>query len=378
MTKQKPPQGIQLTPLDEGFRENPYPTFANMLRRSPVYRDDEFNRVIVSQHDDVAAILRDKKIWSDPRKANPDSMVRQFLSRDDEAPSMLLMDDPDHKRLRSLVNKAFTPRAVEEMRPRVREIAVELLDEIEADEFDFMDSYAGPLPTIVIAEMLGVDRGLRKEFKAWSDASVFSSFNPFCSDEEREAGDAARTALNDLFKSEIAARRRDGGEDLIAGNVTTTDLLGNGVKALIDHPSEMEKLRNDPDLIENTVEEMLRFDSPVTNSGRVAHEEMEVGGCPIHKGESITTFLGAANHDPSINPDPERFDVTREKIHHQSFGGGRHHCLGAPLARLEAQEGVACLLERYKALEASPKGYIYRTLPSFRGMTNYWVRGTRA
>jgi hypothetical protein len=161
---------------------------------------------------------------------------------------------------------------------------------------------------------------------------------------------------------------------LIAGNVTTTDLIGNGVKALLDHPQELAKLRARPELINNAIEEILRYDSPVTNSGRNVQREQSMRGCPMNLGDSITVSLAAANHDPEANPNPERFDIERADIQHQSFGGGKHTCLGAPLARVEAQEGITALLQRFPTLRPSARGLKYRSIPSFRGLSEYWLQ----
>ena len=395
------PQGIALTPLDPAFRDNPYPILDTLRAAGGVLRDDGLKRYICTRHDDVKAILRDKDMWSDPRKANPGTFTREFLGDEDQEPSMLLMDDPGHRRLRMLVSKPFTPAAVERWRGRVRETVEHVLNGIDDTEFDLIARFAGPIPTVVIAQMLGIDPSMHGAFKQWSDASTKIAFNPFSSEEEIAEGIKAGEALNAFFKEEIRARRAAPGEDLIsdmiraeeagetlseseiiqqcnllliAGNVTTTDLIGNGVKALLDHPEQMGKLRAHPELIENAVEEMLRFDSPVTNSGRIANRQVEVSGCPVGKGESLSTSLAAANHDPDVYPDPEAFDIEREDTHHQSFGGGRHLCLGAHLARLEAQEAILGLLRRYSALDHSPRGHQYAQVPSFRGMTEFWVK----
>ena len=315
---------------------------------------------------------------------------------------MLLMDEPGHRRLRSLVSSSFTPAAVERWRPRIRKVVDMVLADISTNEFNLIMEFAGPVPTVVIAEMLGIDPARRGDFKQWSDESVKVSFNPFSQPEERARGDRARDMLEAFFATEIAARRHHPGDDLIsdmiraeeggdrltesemiqqcnllliAGNVTTTDLIGNAVKALLDNPAELEKLRANPDLIVNTVEEALRFDSPVVNSGRIPDRDIHVGGCPVHRGESLSTSLAAANHDPSIYPQPQRFDVTRQDTHHQSFGGGRHLCLGAHLARAEAQEAILGLIGRFPKLRLSPKGHVYHAIPSFRGMSEFWVQG---
>jgi cytochrome P450 len=400
------PQGIALTAVDEKFREDPYEVLDGVRSEAPVLHDEQLKRYVYTRHDDVKAILRDKNLWSDPRKANPGTFSAEFLSRrgePDQEPSMLLMDEPGHRRLRMLVSASFTPAAVERWRGKVRETVEQVLDDIDtagSGEFDLIERFAGPIPTVVIAQMLGIDPELHGAFKAWSDASVKVGFNPFSSPEDIAAGDAAQQALNDFFVEEIGRRRKALGDDLIsdmiraetagekltekemvsqcnlllvAGNVTTTDLIGNGVKALLDFPEQLEKLRADPELIENAVEEMLRYDSPVTNSGRIADREVDFGGCPVHKGESLSTSLAAANHDPEVYPDPHVFDIERVDTHHQSFGGGRHLCLGAHLARLEAQEAILGLLRRYPVLRHSLRGHTYAAVPSFRGMTEFWV-----
>jgi cytochrome P450 len=393
------PNGIQLTPFDPEFQRNPHAVLDRLREVAPALRDDQLKRWFLTRHEDVRAVLRDKDLWSDPRKANADSFVRMIIA-DDGEPSMLFMDDPDHKRLRGLINKAFTPKAVESMRARVRAIAEELLGVIHATEFDLIDALAAPLPVMVIAEMLGIDAGDHARFKQWSDTAVSAFFNPFRSAEDSERSAAARQALDSAFQHHIDARRRAPGNDLIsamvlaeeagdsmtdieiigqcnllliAGNVTTTDLIGNGVKALLDHPNELAKLRARPALIGNAVEEMLRYDSPVTQSGRTANREMTIRGCPIHTGESISVSLAAANHDPAVHQEPHRFDIERANPSHESFGGGRHFCLGAPLARVETQEAIAALLARYPTLGIGRTPYTYRTIPGFRGLASFWV-----
>lgn len=396
------PVGVALTALDEAFREDPYPVLHKIRDSARVLHDDELGRYIYTHHDDVKAILRDRDLWSDPRKAAPGTFTREFLGNEDEEPSMLLMDEPDHRRLRMLVSKPFTPAAVERWRDPVRATVQNVLDEIKDDEFDLIARFAGPIPTIVIAQMLGIDPEKRESFKEWSETSVKIAFNPFSTPEQLEAGQQAGEALNDFFSREIESRRQNLGNDLlsdmiraeeegekltvseivgqcnlllIAGNVTTTDLIGNGVKALLDNPEQLEKLRADRGLIRNAVEEMLRFDSPVTNSGRIANRRIDFGGCPVEARESLSTSLSAANRDPAVYPEPDKFNIEREDTHHQSFGGGRHLCLGAHLARLEAQEAILGLLDRYPRLTHADRGHTYSAVPSFRGMTDFWVRG---
>ncbi len=397
---EKLPSGIELTPLDDAYRADPYPKLHKLRTAAPVHADPDFANVFTTRHQDVQKILRDKEMLSDPRKASENDLSRRFAPEGDQQLSMLFMDDPDHRRLRNLVNKAFTPRAVEDMRPRIRQIVFDLLDAIEGQEFDLIASLAAPLPSIVIAEMLGIDASKHHDFKEWSDISTDVFFNMFPTDDQIAQAEIARDNLNTLFREEIDKRRGTNSNDLIgamvraeedgdclsteevvsqcnlllvAGNVTTTDLIGNGVKALLDHPDQFEKLKADPTLIENAVEEMLRFDSPVVNSGRIAPQDMELDGCPVHKGQSITTSLGAANRDPAVHPNPDAFDVARQNIQHQSFGGGRHFCLGAPLARVEGQEAVLGIIERYPNLRHGDRGHTYKSVPGFRGMSEFWV-----
>ena len=403
------PKGVQLTPFDPQFRDHPYEVLKSLRERAPVLHDDQFNRWFLTRFDDVRQILRDKDMSADPRKANPASYIARIAAltgatqSNSTAVSMLFMDDPDHRRVRGLVNKAFTLKAVEALRPRVREIATGLLAQIKDAEFDLMTSFAGVLPVIVIAEMLGIDPADRESFRRWSEVSVAAFFNPFRTPEQSEAAMQAQQELNDYFQRMIELRRvapradlisdmvhaEEAGDHmtdqeivtqcnllLIAGNVTTTDLIGNGVKALLDHPQELAKLRARPELINNAIEEMLRYDSPVTNSGRNVQRELSLRGCPMHLGDSITVSLAAANHDPEVNPDPQRFDIERANIQHQSFGGGKHSCLGAPLARVEAQEGITALLLRFPNLQPSPRGLKYRAIPSFRGMSEYWLQSS--
>ncbi|MFN0095460.1 MAG: cytochrome P450 [Dehalococcoidia bacterium] len=391
--------GLAATSFDPGFRENPHEILDKLRESGAVVQDTVIRRYLVSQAEAVEAVLRDRELCVDPRKAPPDSFLRMLNRNADEQPqgtqSMLFLDPPDHDRLRGLVNKAFTPKAVDRMAPRIQEIADELLDKLAAKPgFDLIAEFSAPLPTIVIAEMLGVDPKDQARFKAWSDAIIIS-FNPLMNDEQRKALEAARDEMNAYLRHVIAERRASPREDLIsgmvaaeeagdflsddeivtmisllllAGNLTTTDLIGNGVLALLKNPEQLQKLRDDPSLITNAVEEMLRFDPPVTQSGRIVVKDTSVAGCPIPAGSSISPLLLAANHDPAFNPDPHRFDITRAQVSHVSFGGGRRYCLGAPLARLEARIAVLSLVQRIPNLRLAEQKLEYRAIPAFRGL----------
>jgi cytochrome P450 len=319
----------------------------------------------------------------------------ELFRRDDDEPSILFLDPPDHTRLRGLVSKAFTPRAVERMAPRIQQVVDELLDSVAgAKTFDLMAAFAGPLPTIVIAEMLGVDPADRDDFKRWSDESVMG-FNPILSDEERARVEAASQAMRDHLQRAITERRTSPRDDqisamiaveeagdqltngeivtmcsllLAAGNVTTTDLIGNAVLALLRHPDQLAALQGDPSLIKNAVEEILRFDGPVVETGRIALNDLDIDGHAVQPGDSIITSLAAANHDPAVYSEPDRFNIKRQDVHHHAFGGGIHYCLGAPLARLEAQIAVGTLVRRFPNLRLADEALEWRRLPVFRGL----------
>jgi cytochrome P450 len=396
------PTGIQLMALDPDFRDNPYPILAELRAREPIHYDEQFSRYVFTRHDDVFAILRNPDYWSDPRKGLEGGFAREYLGRGDEEPSMLLMDEPEHQRLRNLVRRPFTPGAVEQWRSRTREIAKRVIDDVEEGEFDLTARIAKPIPTVVIAELLGIDPKHHERFKRWSDASIKVGFSPINDPADVAAAQEAEDALVAFFQEEIDKRKGHPGEDLIssmltareagdrltdaeiisqctllllAGNLTTTDLIGNAVNALIRHPDQLEKLRERPELMKNAIDEVLRYDSPVTNSGRIAHEDIEIDGVKIRKGESLSVSLAAANRDPAVYPDPDRFDIEREDTHHQAFGGGRHFCLGSHLARLEAAETLFELMSRFSRLSLGEGGHRYAANPSFRGFEEFWVRG---
>jgi cytochrome P450 len=400
------PEGVQLTPLDDAFREDPNPTFHLLQQRAPVHRDRAFGRFVLTRHDEVLRVMRDLEFWVDVRKSTDDDYFRRAaierIEASEREQSMLGLDDPEHKRLRNLVSGAFTPRAVDKWQPIVEQVARDLVEAVEGqDEFDLVEALANPLPAIAIAKLLGVDESKQADFKVWSEVSVTAGFNPFASDEEKAAADQAQKSLDAVFVAEIAKRRESPSDDLIgkmvtaneegdqlteaeiatmcglllvAGNVTTSDLIGNGVKALCEHPEQLAKLQANPDLLPNAIEEMLRFDPPVTQSGRIAPYDFEIGGVPIKQGQSFTTVLAAANRDPDIYPDPDKFDVEREDTHHQSFGGGAHLCLGAHLARLEAREAIGALVRRFPKLRAADKPCTWKRVPGFRGLSEYWLR----
>ena len=397
---QTPPAlGMRLSPVNPEYQKDPFTLLDEVREQGRAVYDEMFGRYIVSRFEDVQAILNDRDLNVDPRKADESSLMASFRQRfagDNREPSMLFLDPPDHTRLRGLVSKAFTPRAIEQMRDRIGEIANELLDKVEGQSsFDLMTAFCQPYPTIVIAEMLGVDPKDQADFKRWTDDGVAAGFDPFASEETQKRAKVAREQLEEYLRKAIAERRAEPKDDLItallhaedegnffndeevvsmialllgAGNVTTTDLLGNGVKNLLQNPEQVRILRDDPSLVTNAVEEMLRYEGPVTFTGRIAVDDRELAGCPMHKGQSVTLAIGGANYDPRLHKDPHKFDVTREDIDHVAFGGGRRYCLGAPLARLEAQIGLKTLLDRFPNLRMPEQELVWKTVPGFRGL----------
>ncbi len=392
------PTGAELTALDPAFRADPYPVLSRLREREPVHYDGVINRWVLTRREDIERLLRDRTMSVDPRKANEGTFMRIFERFHDF--SMLFEDPPVHTRLRGLVSKAFTARAVERLAPRIREIAGELLSAVAGrGRFDVIEAFAEPLPVIVIAEMLGVDPADREDFKRWSDGQAMN-LNPLLTDEQRAAVGEADRELEDYLQRVLAARRANPRNDLIsamiaaeeagdqltdaeivtmcelllaAGNVTTRDLIGNGLWVLLRHPEQLKTLRADPSLITNAVEEMLRFESPVVQTARIPMADLEIGGCPIRRGESVAAVLAAGNRDPGPCPDPDRFDIMRANVTHHSFGGGAHFCLGAPLARLEAQIAILAFLQRFPRLRLADEPLEWRALPGFRGLTHLWV-----
>jgi hypothetical protein len=397
------PTGTALTHLDPVFRERPN-EYLDMLRsREPVHQDRTFDRVVLTRAVDVEAVVNDRSLASDPRKSRLGSFSREQLKVDEAfRPLILHMDDPDHKRVRALIVRAFNHAAVDAMRLRITEVACGLLADIDDPScFDIMDAYARPLPTIAIALMLGVDTARCHDFKRWSDGKM-QMFNPRRTPEQTALLATCDAALDGYFAEAIQERRRerradlissliDAEEDegqldeaeiigvcnglLIAGNVTTTDLIGNAVLALLRHPNELGKLLADPTLVRGAVEEVLRYDSPVIHATRIATEAMQIGGCPVAAGQTINAMLYAANHDPEVHPDPERFDIERPDKRHIAFGGGAHFCLGAPLARVEAQIALSMLFERFPKLRLRTERPLERrTMANFNGLEALWVR----
>ncbi len=380
--------GIAYNPVASRSTQNPYPSYAALRNKGQAHRSRLLNAWIFGHYRDVDAILRDWRCFSnDGRKAAPPPGKRTIMP-DTGKPSMLSLDPPDHRRLRSLVSKAFTPRAINALEAEVRSLMHELVDGIEdLSGFDLMEKVAKPLPVIVIAEMLGVPPEDRPRFRGWSDRRA-RLLEPTISAAEREDGDRAADALDAYFAPIVEQRRAEPQDDilsalaraeeegdrlderemltmlrllLVAGNETTVNLIGNGMLALLRHPDQLQRLRDDPSLIPTAVEELLRYDSPVQLDIRRVVEDCEVNGFPVKRGDDIMVLIGGANRDPEQFENPDDLDVGRSGGSHISFGRGIHACIGAPLARMEARIAIEVLLERFSSIRlAGPP-------PRFRG-----------
>ncbi len=393
--------GVAYNPLSDRTAQDPYPVYAALREKDPVHRSRLMNAWMFARHADIDAILRDhRNFGSDPRKGTLTARQQAMLPAPDEL-TMLLLDPPDHRRLRALVNKAFTPRAVEALEPRIRETLAALLDDIDdPGGFDLMRAVAHPLPVIVIAEMLGVPHQDRARFAVWS-AQRARLLEPTVSPRERAAAEVATAEFDAFFRAIIEKRRaapeddilsalvqaEDEGERLneretlnmlrlllIAGNETTTNLIGNGMLALLRNPDQLRRLREDPGLIPSAVEELLRFDSPVQATFRRALADCEVNGFELRKRDNLVVLVGSANRDPGAFADPDRLDIGRGEAAHLSFGRGIHHCLGAPLARLEGRIVLEMLLERFPRIALRDDRPRFRKSIVLRGLRSLPVR----
>ena len=393
--------GVVYNPLSVRMAQDPYPVYAALRTRDPVHQSRLMNAWLFTRHTDVDAILRNHHHFgNDPRKGTLSRWQRANLPAPDDF-SMLLLDPPDHKRLRALVNKAFTPKAVNGLEPHIRSLLGSLLDNIEDPAgFDLMQAVAQPLPVIVIAEMLGVPPEDRAQFKTWS-AQRARLLEPIISPREREIAGAASEAFDAYFRPIIKARRaaprddivsalvraEDEGERLteretlnmlrlllVAGNETTTNLIGNGILALLRNPDQLQRLREDRSLIPAAVEELLRFDTPVQADFRRVLADCEVNGFAVRQRDNIVVLLGAANRDPDVFENPERLDVGRSEGPHLSFGRGIHHCLGAPLARLEGRIVLEVLLDRFSSISLLADRPQFRKSIVLRGLQSLPIR----
>jgi cytochrome P450 len=390
------------SPLDDpSMLENPYPLYQQIRSTDPVHWWDALKVWVLTRYADVVTALHDPLMSTE--RILPELEALPLAQREAQRPQyeslarqMAFVDPPEHTRLRSLVNKAFTPRAVEALRPRVQSIVDDLLDAVqEQGEMDVIRDLAYPLPTTVIASMFGCPPEDHLRLKKWSNdfAQLFDvreltpeesaermrNLDEFTDYFRYHASERRKNPKDDIMSALVAAEEQ--GEKLnaeelyancvlivFAGHETTTNLIGNGLLALLRHPDQMQMLKDDPSLIPGAVEEMLRYDSPVQFAGRMAKEDMELGGKRILKGQNVLQVLGSANRDPDRFPEPDRFDITRRDNRHVAFGYSAHFCLGAPLARQEGQIAFTTMLRRMPNLRLLDENPPRRENLSLRGL----------
>lgn len=382
---------------DPAYRANPYPQLAQLRELDPVHQTP-LGFWLITRYEDVNQLNRDPRLGRDLRKWDAYPILRPYLAGSTlEACAeqwMFSLDPPAHTALRKLFATAFTPKIVRAMETEIRTIADALLAEIGTPQepFDFMARFAQPFPVQVITRLLGLPLADYERLKMWSDTLVFV-VEPVVSRAKREAASvaigemglylqqtlAAHPPAPDTFMGQLLAASdtdRISQEAMfanliflfVAGHETTTNLLGNGLLALLRHPDQLQRLRDEPGLMETAVEELLRYDGPANVNGRVAHEDIEIGGKRIPKGNLVFCMLGAANRDPATFANPDTLDIGRPHNPHVTFGGGVHYCLGAPLARLEAQIAFKQLLRQWPSIEIAESGVQWRDLINLRGL----------
>lgn len=397
--------------LGEDAVADPYPLFAALREHDPVHWSKRYRSWFVTRFDDVSAALRDARFSSD--RISP--YRRAKLDGPDADPAvraafrvledwMVFKDPPDHMRLRKLLSRAFTPRAVSRMRPRIAAIADELLDAVSeggAGATDLIKDYAYPLTASVIAEMLGVPRQDRARFKDWSDQITGLVFGGMGDPNRYTAGAHGMAELTGYLSELVRAHERRPADDLLsalidardaddalthdevistgvlllfAGHETTTNLIGSGLLALLRHPDQRALLDADPSLVAGAVEELLRYDGPAKTVVRLMAADVGLRGRTLRRGDRVFLSPSAANRDPAVFDDPDRLDITRGPGRQLGFGIGMHYCLGAPLARLEAAIAIPRALERLPGLRTAEDELRWHPVLLSRGLLRFPVR----
>ena len=379
--------GIVFNPIKKAWRADPYPLYRNLQRIDPFHRSRLVDGWVLSRHEDILAVLGDKAFSADERTWSRYPQIRRQIAREglpdpyeSDRASMLRLDPPDHTRLRGLVSKAFTPRAVDALQGRIEEVVDEVIDRLPVSgplggSFELIRDFAAPLPITAIAEMLGVPAEDHPRFRHWSNEAVKTLGDSTWEDRRRairamdELGeylegiaDERREEPRDDLISGLVAAEEEGDRLsrvelfttcvllLVAGNETTTKLIGNSIVALLRNPDQLELLREEPKRIPGAVDELLRYDSPVQLTSRFVTKDSEMCGNPLLRGQQLVLLLAAGNRDPEVWDAPDELDVTRENVRHLSFGHGLHHCLGARLARLEGALALEALIGRFPRL----------------------------
>jgi cytochrome P450 len=385
---------VYFNPWDEAYRANPYPHYKALYGRPPYSLNLFVPMALVGRYEDAAKILRDYERFSSVPPRSP--FIQERLDLFGTAPRVVFSDPPVHTRLRRLVSRAFTPKRIRDLEPRICEFTRTLLDRVtDKGRFEVMSDLANPLPVMVIAEILGVPPEDYLMFKQWSDRVIECDNTPPGAPLP-EAVKTAFRALREYFVNEIAKRRRSPGQDLVsvlvasrdeadalteeelitfvvllllAGNETTTNLIGNGVLALGRNPQQMRRLIGEPQLLQSAIEEILRYDCPVQSTARYPKVDVTIEGVELKANTVTFVMVAAANRDPDHFPNPDTFEIARQPNDHLAFGEGIHYCLGAPLARMEGAIAIGALLARFPGLHLlTPEQQ-----PTYRG--SYFLRG---
>ena len=407
--------GAAVTSRSVAFRDDPQAHYDAMRAHGPLWPDPAYGRTVITTYDDAREALRHKSFGVDARRAAEGSYARRIagtgvfegIGETAYEPPLVLLDDPAHRRIRLLMSTAFAAHTIDREHARIERITGELLDDVARlaatdphGEVDVVATFTSLLPTRVIAEMMGLDGAAPEDLRTWSE-QVLWGYDPDRDPNGQDRLREAYVALGRCIRSTVAARRERPIDDLVsamvlaqqdedrlsdleiaslctqlmvAGNVTTSDLMSSGLDLLVHHPDQLALLRAEPERIPDAVEEMLRIDPPITETARIVYDEATVAGCPVRTGDTLTVALAAANHDPARFVEPHRFDVCRPAEGHLAFGSGVHVCLGAPLARLEAQIGLGAFITRFPALGPGRSSGERRALPFFRGFESLRLR----
>lgn len=375
--------------LSQATKKDPHRFYARLRTAEPLSYVEALNAWVLTTYEDALLLLKDPRFIKDRRKLIQSEDKQDFM---DYLRTMLQVDPPDHTRLRALVSKAFTPRMIEQLRPRIQQITDELLDAVqERGSMDLIPDFAYPLPITVISEMLGIPAQDRPKFRAWTqeiinmqEGTYRASLETFLGYIKALLDEKRRSPGDDLTSRLVQVEER--GDQLneyelismiflliVAGHETTVNLIGNGTLALLQHPDQFQLLRRDPSLLSGAVEELLRYTAPVSLSDeRWAAEDISLHGKLIRKGQMVVAALVAANADPQQFPTGETLDLTRRENQHLAFGRGIHYCLGAPLARLEGQIAFGTLLQRLPNLRlaSDPADLTWNRNPMLRGLVS--------
>ena len=394
-------EGVHYDPRDQDTINDPIPVLRSLQEHAPVYWCEALRSWVVTRYDDAKAVLRNDDFSADritpfynsqppQRQAKIEQLIRYLNTW------VAFRDPPEHTRLRKLMKTVFTPETVAGQRPAVEKSVNRLVTRLEGQrEFDFIREFAFPLPAMVIMDLLGLPEEDMDDLKDWSNQMQLFIGSATTSPQKYDLAEAGATAMAAYFRKAIRERERRPGTDLISqlmalreqddaltedevigtsmlflfgGHETTTNLIGNGVRVLLEHPEEMQRLLEEPALIESAVEEILRYDGPTGASVRLVKNSHSMHGIQLTAGERVFVMINAANRDPRAFEDPDRVDITRSPNNHLTFNYGPHFCMGAPLARLEGQVAIGEVLRRLPGITLAAEGYDYMDTMIMRGV----------